>query len=397
MTIAFLQRRRGGRVRRRLGRQQRARSASTVGHNIAVGDHGGRRAPTTAEHPDGDPGQRQHLHRCRHRHGRARPPLVDSQRAACPAPRPGRQAATCCTRPRRTVLDPAKVTGKIVLCDRGGNARVDKSLAVSKAGGVGMIQYNTSDARLPQRRRALRCRPCTSTTADGAAIKAYVAGPRTRPRRSSAVSAEPVRAPGDGRLLVARPGPGRQRRPAQAGHHGAGRRRRRGRSPADQRRQRTSTLMSGTSMSSPHIAGLAALIRAKHPDWSPMGIKSALMTTAVTEGQQRASRSSGRRHATPFDYGAGQVEPGSGVRPGPGLRLGHRSTGSSTSAASASCSSSAAARSARSAGDRPERPELPVDRGRRPGRYADRHPDRHEHEGLGGRLQAGGIAARVRR
>ena len=33
-------------------------------------------------------------------------------------------------------LDPAKVTGKIVLCRRGVNARVDKSLAVKNAGGV---------------------------------------------------------------------------------------------------------------------------------------------------------------------------------------------------------------------------------------------------------------------
>src|SRR4051812_14837391 len=42
------------------------------------------------------------------------------------------------------VLDPAKVAGKIVLCDRGVTARVDKSLAVQEAGGVGMILANTS-------------------------------------------------------------------------------------------------------------------------------------------------------------------------------------------------------------------------------------------------------------
>src|SRR6185503_13306259 len=42
----------------------------------------------------------------------------------------------------KAVLDPAKVAGKIVLCDRGSNARVIKSLAVQEAGGVGMILAN---------------------------------------------------------------------------------------------------------------------------------------------------------------------------------------------------------------------------------------------------------------
>ena len=42
-------------------------------------------------------------------------------------------------------LDPALVTGKIVLCRRGGNGRVDKSFEVHRAGGKGMILYNESD------------------------------------------------------------------------------------------------------------------------------------------------------------------------------------------------------------------------------------------------------------
>ena len=41
-------------------------------------------------------------------------------------------------------LDPAKVAGKIVFCDRGVNARIDKSLEVSRRGGLGMIMANTS-------------------------------------------------------------------------------------------------------------------------------------------------------------------------------------------------------------------------------------------------------------
>lgn len=60
----------------------------------------------------------------------------------------------------------------------------------------------------------------------------------------------------------------------------------------------------GTSMASPHIAGAAALLKALHPNWTPGQIKSALMTTAVSEGVVQAD---GITPATPFNYGSGRV------------------------------------------------------------------------------------------
>ena len=74
----------------------------------------------------------------------------------------------------------------------------------------------------------------------------------------------------------------------------------------------TFAYLSGTSMSAPHIAGVAALLRQAHPDWSPSALKSALMTTA----HQSLLSSDGRNAAIPFDYGAGHIVPNDATDPG---------------------------------------------------------------------------------
>lgn len=84
-------------------------------------------------------------------------------------------------------------------------------------------------------------------------------------------------------------------------------------------------MMSGTSMAAPHIAGIAALIKQKHPKWSPAAIKSALMTTSTTMDRAdkpiQAQQYSGSEivtlaPATPFDYGSGAVDPKAALDPG---------------------------------------------------------------------------------
>ena len=70
--------------------------------------------------------------------------------------------------------------------------------------------------------------------------------------------------------------------------------------------------LQGTSMSSPHIAGLAALFAGQYPEWTPAQIKSALMTTA----RQNIVKEDGVTPADPFDFGAGHADPVPAMNPG---------------------------------------------------------------------------------
>ncbi|KAB2015129.1 hypothetical protein ES319_D08G002100v1 [Gossypium barbadense] len=68
-------------------------------------------------------------------------------------------------------------------------------------------------------------------------------------------------------------------------------------------------IISGTSMSCPHVAGVAAYVKTFHPHWSPSAIKSALMTTAFP---MDAPRNQGAE----FAYGSGHINPVKAIDPG---------------------------------------------------------------------------------
>jgi subtilisin family serine protease len=209
-------------------------------------------------------------------------------------------------------LDPAKVTGTIVLCLRGVIARVDKSRAVLEAGGVGMVLYNDPDSSL---NADFHFVPSVHVNrASGLAIKAYAAtaSPTATINQSTLVynapapftasfsSRGPSPAAGGDVLKPDVIAPGQDILAAVAPPGNAG---------------RDFNLYSGTSMSSPHVAGLAALLKHRHPGWSPMAIKSALMTTGsdVLDGGTPAPSTNA---VLIFRQGAGHVQPNSAADPG---------------------------------------------------------------------------------
>ncbi|KAL0312708.1 UNVERIFIED_CONTAM: Subtilisin-like protease SBT1.7 [Sesamum radiatum] len=79
----------------------------------------------------------------------------------------------------------------------------------------------------------------------------------------------------------------------------------------------TFNMISGTSMSCPHLSGVAALLRSVHPGWSPAAIKSAIMTTAdVVNLAHNCIEDQTLQPADIFATGAGHVNPSRANDPG---------------------------------------------------------------------------------
>ncbi|WP_180536838.1 S8 family serine peptidase [Micrococcus luteus] len=199
-------------------------------------------------------------------------------------------------------LDPAATAGKLVVCDRGENARAEKSQVVADAGGVGMALVNVTDSGLNADLHAIPAVHLSHTERDR--LLAYVKTDRPTGRILATNEGTATRVPevagfsSRGPSLAAKSGllkpdvsaPGVDVLAAYSPDNGGER----------------VAYSSGTSMSSPHIAGLGALLKQARPDLSPMGVKSALMTTA----RDHASATS------PFAGGAGFVDPLKALDPG---------------------------------------------------------------------------------
>ncbi|ESR37507.1 hypothetical protein CICLE_v10030373mg [Citrus x clementina] len=77
-------------------------------------------------------------------------------------------------------------------------------------------------------------------------------------------------------------------------------------------------IISGTSMSCPHVSAVAAIIKSHHPSWSPAAIMSAIMTTAtvLNNNQQQIRRDPNGSQTTPFDNGSGHINQVAAMNPG---------------------------------------------------------------------------------
>ncbi len=236
-------------------------------------------------------------------------PLADAEDSGLPGVDPA-DAELC----EPDSLDPAKVTGKVVLCLRGDNARIDKSRNVQLAGGVGMILYNASDAQ--ELVTDTHWVPSVHISfSDGVAVKNLInpgataelsAGTATALPRGGILAAFSSRGPQTAVPDIPKPdlsAPGVNILAAASPR------------PADSTELVPGELfqsISGTSMASPHVAGAAALLTQLHPLFSPAELKSSLMTTANPD----VLKEDGVTPAGPFDKGSGEIDPNKAADPG---------------------------------------------------------------------------------
>jgi subtilisin family serine protease len=235
------------------------------------------------------------------------------------------------------LLDPAKVAGKILVCDRGANVLVNKSGNAKVAGAVGVIIANiegssttvinqahtVSTVHIAKDKTAIlksyiAANPATAVASLGnlrasfdPSIKAPVmnASSSRGPNVANANILKPdMTAPGTDILAAVTADLTRAQRDAVAA--GAP-------SPISDW-----AFYTGTSMASPHVAGVAALLKQLHPTWTPAAIKSALMTTATDTlsdglttkvGWDATATNAG---TLPWGQGAGHIAPSSAANPG---------------------------------------------------------------------------------
>ncbi|XP_020588592.1 subtilisin-like protease SBT5.3 [Phalaenopsis equestris] len=222
-------------------------------------------------------------------------------------------------------LDKKKAKGKILVCTRGANVRLEKGEVVKLAGGLGMILVNdnfTADEIIADPHFL----PATHITySDGLKLLSYIKSTKspkasiTHPVTKLGTKPAPFMAafssqgPNTINPEILKPditAPGVSIIAAYS----------EGTSPSGldfDKRRFPFNLESGTSMACPHVAGIVGLLKSLHPNWSPAAIKSAIMTTAKARDNLLEPIKNGTlAKANPFNYGSGHVRPNRAMNPG---------------------------------------------------------------------------------
>lgn len=219
-------------------------------------------------------------------------------------------------------LNESDIRGKIVVCELGGGmTRVGKGEAVKSSGGAAMILLN-NERSANTTSAEVHVLPATHVSyAAGLKIKAYINSTSTPTAtirfegtvigddRAPVVAAFSSRGPNFVSRGILKPdilGPGVNILAAWP-------------TSVENKTNTKSTfnIISGTSMSCPHLSGVAALLKSTHPDWSPAAIKSAIMTTAdVVNLARHPIEDEQFVPASIFATGAGHVNPSRANDPG---------------------------------------------------------------------------------
>jgi hypothetical protein len=210
---------------------------------------------------------------------------------------PGYNSALC------TAPVPAGMfTGVIVACERGPN-RILKGFNVMQGGAAGMILYNPTVAEGLSDSHWIPTVHLTESTNFLAFLNSHTGITASFPagtkqsKQGDVMANFSSRGPGGNFIKPDVTAPGTQILAGWSPYPG---------NPLDSAPPPGDNFaaIAGTSMSSPHVAGSALLLKALHPDWTPGQIRSALMTTAKTSVVKQDLTTP----ADPFDMGAGRID-----------------------------------------------------------------------------------------
>ncbi|XP_038695418.1 subtilisin-like protease SBT5.6 [Tripterygium wilfordii] len=219
-----------------------------------------------------------------------------------------------------------KIKGHIVLCDNGQGRRTEKGIEVKRVGGAGFILRNNEELGNEVEVENHVLPAITLTASDAMNVSNYINSTKNPmatigDAMTIIVKNEPAplvcsfsgRGPSLNDPFILKPdivAPGlnilgawsEDSTPTMEPHDS---------------RQVEYNILTGSSMATPHVAAVVALVKAIHPSWSSAAIRSAVLTTASTRDNMGSLITDyDGKIATPFALGFGQLNPTKAVDPG---------------------------------------------------------------------------------